>query len=73
MHFMKILTVYTLNSHLHVLTLKAPNHKMYVFCRPLIYLKPNRQTVWTSLIWVHIVCFHAYVRCSYFAGVLRAK
>ena len=28
-HFMKILTVYTLNSHL--LTLKAHNHKMYVF------------------------------------------
>ena len=30
-HFMKIQTVYTLNSHL--LTLKAHNHKMYVFCR----------------------------------------
>ena len=29
MHFMKTLTVYTLNSHL--LTLKAHNHKMYVF------------------------------------------
>ena len=29
MHFMKILTVYTLN--LHLLTLKAHNHKMYVF------------------------------------------
>ena len=28
-HFMKLLTVYTLNSHL--LTLKAHNHKMYVF------------------------------------------
>ena len=28
-HFMKILTVYTLNSHL--LTLKAHNHKIYVF------------------------------------------
>ena len=28
-HFMKILTVYTLNTHL--LTLKAHNHKMYVF------------------------------------------
>ena len=28
-HFMKILTVYTLNSHL--LTLKAHNHKMHVF------------------------------------------
>ena len=28
-HFMKILTVYTLNSHL--LTLKAHNPKMYVF------------------------------------------
>ena len=27
-HFMKILTVYTLNSHF--LTLKAHNHKMYV-------------------------------------------
>ena len=29
MHLMKILTVYTLNSHL--LTLKAHNHKMYVY------------------------------------------
>ena len=28
-HFMKILTVYTQNSHL--LTLKAHNHKLYVF------------------------------------------
>ena len=28
-HFMKILTVNTLNSH--ILTLKAHNHKMYVF------------------------------------------
>ena len=28
-HFMKILTVYTLNSHL--LTLKVHNHKIYVF------------------------------------------
>ena len=28
-HFMKILTIYTLNSYL--LTLKAHNHKMYVF------------------------------------------
>ena len=44
-HFMKILTVYTLNSHL--LTLKAHTHKMYVFCRPLKYLKPHSKTVWT--------------------------
>ena len=44
-HFMKILTVSTLNSHL--LTLKAHNNKRYVFCQPLKYLKPNRQTVWT--------------------------
>ena len=29
MHFMKIRTVYTLNSHL--LTLKAHNHKMYMY------------------------------------------
>ena len=41
MHFMKFLTVYTLNSHL--LTLKAHNHKMYVFCRLLKYLKPHIQ------------------------------
>ena len=34
---MKILTVYTLNSLL--LTFKAHNHKLYVFCRPLNYLK----------------------------------
>ena len=40
-HFMKILTVYTLNSHL--LTLKARDHKMYVFCRQLKYLKPHRE------------------------------
>ena len=32
-HFMKILIVYTLKSHL--LNLKAQNHNMYVFCRPL--------------------------------------
>ena len=38
-HFMKILTVYSLNSHL--LSLKAHNHKMYVFCRPLNHLKPH--------------------------------
>ena len=24
------------------LTFKAHNHKMYVFCRPLNYLKPHR-------------------------------
>ena len=30
-HFMQILTVNTLNSHL--LILKAHNHKMYVYCR----------------------------------------
>ena len=47
MHFVKILTVYTLNSHL--LTLKAHNHKMYVFCRPLKHLKPHRQAVWTQI------------------------
>ena len=46
-HFMKFLTVYTLNSHL--LTFKAHNHKMYVFCSPLKYLKPHRQTVWTQI------------------------
>ena len=45
--FMKILTIYTLNSHL--LTFKAHNHKMYVFCRPLKYLKPHRQTVSTEI------------------------
>ena len=33
MHLMKILTIYTMNSHL--LTLKAHNYKMYVFCLPL--------------------------------------
>ena len=53
MHFMKILTVYTLNSHL--LTLKGHNHKkLYVFCRPLKYLKPytgfyTKLNVWGSL------------------------
>ena len=43
MHFMKILTVYTLNSLLS--TLKAHIHKMYVFCRPLKYLKTRRHSV----------------------------
>ena len=47
-HFMRILTVYTLNAHL--LTLKVHNYKMYVFCRPLKYLKPHRQTVWTQIV-----------------------
>ena len=47
-HFMKILMVYTLNSHL--LTIKAHNHKMYVFCRLIKYLKPHKQTVWTQII-----------------------
>ena len=46
-HFTKILTLYTLNSHL--LTLKAHNHKMYAFRRPLKYVKPHRQTVWTQI------------------------
>ena len=32
--------IYTLNTHL--LTLKAHNHKLYVFYRPLNYLKLNR-------------------------------
>ena len=46
-HFMKILTVYTLNSHL--LTLKEHyNHKMH-FCRPLRCLKPHIQTVLTHI------------------------
>ena len=34
---------------LHVLTLKAHNHKMNVFCRVLKYLKPHRQTVCTTM------------------------
>ena len=46
-HFMKILTVYTLNSHL--LTLKAHDHKCIFLCCPLKYLKPHRQTVWTQI------------------------
>ena len=47
LHFMKIQTVYTLNSHL--VTIKVHNHKLYVFCRPLKYLKTHRQTVWTQI------------------------
>ena len=44
-HFMKILTVYTLNSHLFK-TLKAHNHKMHVvFFHPPKYLQPHKQTV----------------------------
>ena len=42
---------------------------MYVFCRPLKYLKPHRQTVWTqirsSLILVHNVCLYAYVKYTF--------
>ena len=62
----KILTVYSVNSHL--LILKAHNHKMYVFCCPLKYLKPHRQTVWTQirLIWVHNVCLYAYMLNRHF-------
>ena len=32
-----------------LITHKAHNHQMYVFCRPLKYLKPHRQTVWTKI------------------------
>ena len=44
--FMKILTVYSLNSHF--LTLKAHNYNMYD-CSPLKNLKPHRQTEWTQI------------------------
>ena len=60
---MKILIVYTLNSLL--LTLKAHNHKMYVFCRPIKYLKPHRQTVW-----VHNVCLYVYVKWTFSDAVI---
>ena len=83
-HFMKILTVYTLNSHL--LTLKAHDHKMYVFCRPLKYLMHHRQTVWTQIRLLLYeqsdlgpqclplcLCLKDIFRCSYFVGVLRTK
>ena len=83
-HFMEILTVYTLNSHL--LTLKAHNHKIHVFCSPLKYLKPHRQTVWIQislLLWEQsdlgphclplYLCKIDIFRIIYFAGVLRSK
>ena len=57
---MKILTVYTLNSHL--LTLQAHNHKMFVFCRPL--------KCRSSLIWVHNVCLYAYVKLTFSDAVI---
>ena len=67
-HFMKILTVYTLNSHL--LTLIAHNHKMYVFIVHLNILSfidkqcgPRSDcSCRSSLIWVHNVCLYAYVK-----------
>ena len=42
MHFMKILTVYTLNSHFLTLTVHNQN---VCFCRPLKYLKPQTNSV----------------------------
>ena len=67
-HFMKILTVYTLNSHL--LTFKAHYRKMCVFCHPLnIWSVTDKQcaprsncSCRSSLIWVHNVCLYAYVK-----------
>ena len=38
-----------IHTELTLLTVKAHNHKMYVFCRPLKYLKPRRQTAWTQI------------------------
>ena len=67
--FIKILTVNTLNARL--LTLKSAYSQMYVFIRPLKYLKPHKQTVYgprsdcsyrSSLIWVHSVFLYAYVK-----------
>ena len=46
--------VYTLNSN--SLTLKAHDHKMYVFVSSTKTLKPHKQTVWT-----HSACLYAYV------------
>ena len=66
-HFMKIPTVYTLNSHL--LTLKAHNHNMYVLSSTKIFeasqtnsVDPDQTAPYrSSLIWVHNVCIFAYV------------
>ena len=59
------------HTELTLITHKAYNHKMYVLCRPLKYLKPHRQVVWTkirlllscrsSLVWVHNVYLYAYM------------
>ena len=45
--FMKILTVYTLNSHLF--TLKAHTHKMYVYLSFTKIFEAYKQTVWTQI------------------------
>ena len=39
--------IYVLNSHL--LTLKAQNHKMYLFMSSTKIFQPRRQTVWTQI------------------------
>ena len=51
MHFMKVLTVYTLTSH--VLTLKAHITKSRMFLLSV-------ETYWSSLIWVHTVCVYYF-------------
>ena len=82
--FMKILTVYTLNSHLSTLKESIPK-KLYalVVCWNIwsLFDKQCRSrsdcSCRSSLTWVHTVCLYTYVnqytgifRWSYFAGVL---
>ena len=66
---MKILTVYTLNSHL--LTLKAHNHKKCIFfCRPLIYLKPHDKQREPRSDCSYSVCLPAYVKYTFSDAVI---
>ena len=70
---MKILTVYTLNSH--SLDLKAHNHKMYVsLSSTKIFEASKTNSVDPDLSDLGPQCRLIDIfRCSYFAGVLRTK
>ena len=59
-HFMKILSVYTLNSHL--LTLKVHNPKMYFLSSTKICEASKTNSADPDLILVHNVCLYAYVK-----------
>ena len=82
-HFMTILTVWTLNSHF--LTLIAHNHKMYVLSSTKIFeasqtnsVDPDRTAPVGavrsgSTMFASMLMLDRHFRCRYFAGVLRTK